>query len=75
MTTREEAIRGAALVLVEACIEIDALSPREAAEAAWYPEHRLKTVDAIEALIVRQRNEAADSARRHAEPMAARAAA
>ncbi|MCX5209705.1 hypothetical protein OG689_10465 [Kitasatospora sp. NBC_00240] len=58
MTSRREAIRAAALVLVEACAERDALSPREAAEAAWYPGHRLVTVDAIEALIIRQREEA-----------------
>lgn len=58
MTTRQEAIRAAALILVEARAERDALSPRAAAEAAWYPGHSLVTVDAIEALIIRQRNEA-----------------
>lgn len=58
MTTRKEAIRGAALVLAQACAERDALSPRAAAEAAWYPGHRLGTVGAIEELIVRQRREA-----------------
>ncbi|NUP24147.1 MAG: hypothetical protein HOZ81_50445 [Streptomyces sp.] len=58
MTSRQDAIRAAALVLVEARAERDALSPRQAAEAAWYPGHRLGTVDAIEALIITQRAEA-----------------
>lgn len=58
MTTREEAIHGAAAVLVEARALRDSMSPREAAEAAWYPGHRLVTVDAIEALIIRQRAQA-----------------
>jgi hypothetical protein len=61
MTTREEAIRGAALVLIEARAERDALSPRAAAEAAWYPGHELQTVDAIEALIIEQRREAEEA--------------
>lgn len=58
MTSRQDAIRAAALVFAEARAERDALSPREAAEAAWYPGHRLQTVDAIEALIIAQRAEA-----------------
>lgn len=58
MTTRQEAIRGAALVLAEARAARDALSPRAAAEAAWYPGHRLGTVEAIEALITSQREQA-----------------
>lgn len=61
MTTRQEAIRGAALVLIEARAERDALSPRAAAEAAWYPGHELQTVDAIEALIIEQRREAEEA--------------
>lgn len=63
MTTRQDAIRAAALVAVQAYAESDALTPRAAAEAAWYPGHRLGTVDAIEALIIRQRREAEDAAR------------
>lgn len=59
MTTRAEAIRAAAYVLVEARIARDSLSPRAAAEAAYYPGHRLGSVEAIEALIVSQRAEAA----------------
>jgi hypothetical protein len=59
MTTRAEAIRAAAYVLVEARIARDSLSPRAAAEAAWYPGHPLESVDAIEALIIEQRAEAA----------------
>lgn len=58
MTTRQEAIRAAVAVFLEARAIRDAKSPREAAEAAWYPGHRLVTVDAIEALIIRQREEA-----------------
>jgi hypothetical protein len=61
MTTREEAIRGAAFVLIEARAERDALGPRAAAEAAWYPGHRLQTVDAIEALIIEQRRQAEEA--------------
>jgi hypothetical protein len=59
VTTREEAIRNAARIFAAARAERDALSPRAAAEAAWYPGHELQTVDAIEALIVDQRREAA----------------
>jgi hypothetical protein len=70
MTTRREAIRAAALVLVEARAERDALSPHAAAEAAWYPGHRLGTIEAIEELIVRQRAEA-ELAARHQLPLAA----
>jgi hypothetical protein len=55
---RRVAIRGAALDYVDIRAERDALSPRAAAEAAWYPGHRLGTVEAIEALIIRQREEA-----------------
>jgi hypothetical protein len=52
------AIRGAALVLAEARTARDALSPRRAAEAAYRPGHRLGSVDAIEAFIIRQRRDA-----------------
>lgn len=61
MTTREEAIRRAALVLVEARADRDALSPRAAAEDAWYPGHYLGSVEAIEALIIQQRREAEEA--------------
>lgn len=61
MTTRKEAIRRAALVLLEIRAERDALSPRAAAKAAWYPGHRLGTVEAIEELIIRQRREAEEA--------------
>jgi len=72
VTTRAEAIQGAARILAIARVERDALSPREAAEAAWYPGHRLRTVEAIEELIIRQR---ADSrARYEAERRASSAA-
>lgn len=71
MTSRQDAIRGAARVLVEARAERDALSPRQAAEAAWYPGHRLETVDAIEALIVAQRTEAEQRHLRTELPLAA----
>lgn len=58
MTTREEAIKAAGYALAVARAKRDALSPRKAAEAAWYPGHRLGTVEAIEQLIVQQREEA-----------------
>jgi hypothetical protein len=55
---RRAAIHAAALVLAEARAHRDSLSPREAAEEAWFPGHELGTVDAIEAGIIRQRAEA-----------------
>ena len=61
MTTREEAIRAANLVYAAARSRRDSLSPRDAAVEAWYPGHRLGTVEAIEAQIVRRRREAADA--------------
>jgi len=72
MTTREEAIRDAGYALAVARAKRDALTPRAAAEAAWYPGHRLRTVDAIEALIVSQREQAlAAQQARHNQPLAA----
>jgi hypothetical protein len=55
--TQEQAIREAGLVLAEARANRDALSPRAAAEKAWYQGHPL-TVDQIEALIIGQRADA-----------------
>ncbi|MFF0409166.1 hypothetical protein ACFYUY_01855 [Kitasatospora sp. NPDC004745] len=55
MTRRDEAIQQAGRILAVARRERDALSPRAAAQAAWYPGHRLQTVEAIEELIIRQR--------------------
>ncbi|MEV5911112.1 hypothetical protein AB0M00_19690 [Streptomyces chartreusis] len=55
--TREEAIRAAAEVLVDAVAERAARTPREAAEAAHYPGHPLGSVDAIEAEIIRRREQ------------------
>ncbi|MGW6912493.1 hypothetical protein ACWGB8_01525 [Kitasatospora sp. NPDC054939] len=55
MTSRAAAIADAGRILAQARRERDALTPRAAAEAAWYPGHRLQSVDAIEELIVRQR--------------------
>ncbi|MET9142388.1 hypothetical protein ACIGZH_01940 [Streptomyces sp. NPDC058319] len=52
---RARAIRAAADALLEAVAERAARTPREAAEAAWYPGHRLGSVDAIEAEIIRRR--------------------
>jgi hypothetical protein len=54
VTTKAEAIRSAGRGFAIARAERDARSPRAAAEAAWYPGHRL-TVDGIEALITAQR--------------------
>lgn len=73
MTTREQATRAAGIVLAEARAERDAKAPRAAAEDAWYPGHYLGTVEAIEALIIRQRKQAAAAARRvpQSQPLAA----
>jgi hypothetical protein len=61
-TPRERAIRAAAQALIDAVAERASRTPREAAEAAWYPGHRLGSVEAIEAEIIRRR--AADPASR-----------
>jgi hypothetical protein len=53
--TRDEALAGARRVLVAAARVQAAQTPREAAEAAWYPGHRLGTVEAIETVIIRRR--------------------
>lgn len=58
LPTRQECIRRAARTLEFIREERDARTPREAAEAAWYPSHRLGSVEAIEALIIRQRENA-----------------
>ncbi|MEU8920026.1 hypothetical protein AB0D10_03685 [Kitasatospora sp. NPDC048545] len=55
MTSREIALMEAGRNLAGARQERDTLTPRAAAEAAWYPGHRLGSVEAIEALILRQR--------------------
>ncbi|MFE2407014.1 hypothetical protein ACFXDE_01585 [Kitasatospora sp. NPDC059408] len=65
---RRQAIRAAGLVLAQARAERDALTPREAAEAAFYPGHRLGSIDAIEALIIRQRAEADEQWRNGTHP-------
>ena len=53
---RARAIRTAADALVDAVAERAARTPREAAEAAFYPGHPLGSVEAIEAEIVRRRS-------------------
>lgn len=55
MSVRERAIRAAAEALADAVAERASRTPREAAEAAWYPGHRLGSVEAIEAEIIRRR--------------------
>lgn len=52
---RARAVRSAAEILVDAVAERAARTPREAAEAAYYPGHPLGSVDAIEAEITRRR--------------------
>lgn len=54
-SVRDQAIRAAARALVDAVAERASRTPREAAEAAWYPGHRLGSVEAIEAEIIRRR--------------------
>ena len=56
-TTRTAAIRAAADVLLDAVAERAARTPREAAEAAYYPGHPLGSVEAIEAEIIRRREQ------------------
>ena len=53
--TREECIAAAAAILIRAVGRRAAMTPREAAEAAYYPGHPLGTVEAIEAEIIRRR--------------------
>jgi len=52
---RARAVRAAADALVDAVAERAARTPREAAEAAYYPGHPLGSVEAIEAEILRRR--------------------
>ncbi|MFF5285237.1 hypothetical protein [Streptomyces sp. NPDC013171] len=53
------AVRAAARALVDAVTERAALTPRQAAEAAFYPGHPLGSIEAIEAEIARRRSEPA----------------
>lgn len=55
LTVRDAAIRAAAAALVDAVAERASRTPREAAEAAYYPGHPLGSVAAIEAEIIRRR--------------------
>ncbi|ARF55977.1 hypothetical protein [Streptomyces gilvosporeus] len=66
---RARAIRSAAQQLAYGVALRESMSPREAARAAWYPGHRLGSVEAIEAHI------RADRASRTPAPAALRAAA
>lgn len=52
---RPMAVRAAAQALIDAVAERAARTPRQAAEAAFYPGHPLGSVEAIEAEIVRRR--------------------
>jgi hypothetical protein len=54
---RSRAIQAAAQALVDAVAERAARTPREAAEAAYYPGHPLGSVEAIEAEIIRRREQ------------------
>ncbi|MCX4615751.1 hypothetical protein [Streptomyces mirabilis] len=53
---RSRAVRAVADALVDAVAERAARTPREAAEAAYYPGHPLGSVEAIEAEIIRRRS-------------------
>jgi hypothetical protein len=55
LSARARAVRSAADALVDAVAERASRTPREAAEAAYYPGHRLGSVEAIEAEIIRRR--------------------
>lgn len=52
--TRDEYFDGLAAALIRAVELRESMPARQAAEAAWYPGHRLGTVEAIEA-VIRQR--------------------
>ncbi|MGO4630554.1 hypothetical protein AB4225_06355 [Streptomyces sp. 2RAF24] len=58
--TRTAAVQAAARALVDAVAERAARTPRQAAEAAYYPGHPLGSVAEIEAAVIRRR--AADTA-------------
>lgn len=55
LSARTQAIRAAAEALADAVAERASRTPHEAAVAAYYPGHRLGSVEAIEAEIVRRR--------------------
>jgi hypothetical protein len=55
LQARAQAVRAAAAALLDAVAERASRTPREAAEAAWYPGHRLGSIEAIEAEIIRRR--------------------
>jgi hypothetical protein len=54
-SVRGQAIRAAAEALAEAVAERASRTPHEAALAAYYPGHRLGSVEAIEVEIIRRR--------------------
>ncbi|MFF7171139.1 hypothetical protein [Streptomyces pseudovenezuelae] len=66
---RSRAVQAAAAALVDAVAERAARTPREAAEAAYYPGHPLGSVEAIEAEIIRRRRQ--ESASTGDQPLAA----
>lgn len=55
LPARTQAIRAAAEALADAVAERASRTPHEAAVAAYYPGHRLGSVEAIEAEIIRRR--------------------
>lgn len=66
---RSRAVHAAAEALVAAVTERAARTPREAAEAAYYPGHPLGSVEAIEAAIIARREQ--ESAGSPHRPLAA----
>lgn len=57
--TREEAIAAFATEFMRAAAVRASMTPRAAAEAAWYPGHPLGSIEAIEAKIRARRAEQA----------------
>lgn len=53
--------REAIVAIVTQAAERTALTARQTAEVAWYPGHSLGSIDAIEALITRHREEDAEA--------------
>ncbi|MFJ7067545.1 hypothetical protein [Streptomyces sp. NPDC101115] len=56
--SRAAAVQAAAQALVDAVAERAQRTPRQAAEAAYYPGHPLGSVAAIEAAVIRRREAA-----------------
>ncbi|MEZ0090064.1 hypothetical protein [Streptacidiphilus sp. EB129] len=72
---RSQAIQRAAQILAETVRQQAEMTPRQQAEAAWYPGHPLGSIEAIEqAVIERRQRHASLIARRDSEQQVTTAA-